>query len=199
MPCWHGWNGSFLRAMPTEQRAGPRRLRATPQWRLFIAYWPDPALSQHLAQVAAHLQAVTGGRCVPAPQLHLTAAFLGETPADRVPQLVDVLRAQPAIEMDWALDRCGWFRRSQVVWVGSAQAPAMLQAANERLRADLQHIGQTFDAQPFVPHITLLRKARRAPAEAFLTVPLSWQVPEPVLIQSTLLTAGVRYRRLFPA
>ena len=58
-----------------------------PALRLFFALWPAAGEQQALAQASAGAVAGSGGRPIPAGNLHVTLAFLGNVAAARLPQL----------------------------------------------------------------------------------------------------------------
>lgn len=59
--------------------------------RLFLALRLPPETVERLA--AWQAEALSGGRVVPPEHLHLTLAFLGSTPAGRLPAVLEELRA----------------------------------------------------------------------------------------------------------
>jgi 2'-5' RNA ligase len=151
--------------------------------RLFIALWPDPAARAALAGLQRRLGdeiARAGGWPVPAENLHLTLAFLGEMPKARVAPLaasLASLRVEPfAIE----IERTGSFPASQVLWAGPTRVPPELDRTRRRVLLLLSRAGLTGDAEhpdspdhPFVPHITLARGLARPLAPA-APPPVSW-------------------------
>lgn len=118
--------------------------------RLFAAVRPPPAA---LAHAAAAVEAVRarepGPRWVPPQRWHLTLAFYGEVPEDRVGPLQARLdhalagAAAPTL----ALRGAGAFRR-QVLWLGVTGDVAALRG----LAAGLDP-----DARPYRPHLTVAR------------------------------------------
>ena len=62
----------------------PRPANEPAAERLFFALWPKRHLADDLARCASKIQAATGGRRTCAEDLHLTLAFLGAIPPDRV-------------------------------------------------------------------------------------------------------------------
>ncbi len=108
-------------------------------------------------------------QAVAADNLHLTLAFLGEVSAEKraLAALAGRLR-QPGFTL--TLDDAGQWLRSRVVWLGTRQPPRGLLQLASMLRAQAARSGCYQSPQPFHPHITLWRDARRAvpiPAPAF--------------------------------
>jgi 2'-5' RNA ligase len=99
--------------------------------------------------------------------LHVTLAFLGEQPADRLEVLQQVGTAAAAESRAGALSlgEAGSFgarRAPRVLWVGldgDVQALSDLQA---RLDAGLRQAGFQLEDRPFRPHVTLARRREQA-------------------------------------
>lgn len=155
--------------------AAPARLR------LFFALWPDEAARGKLAAWARGAHAVAGGRAMRPQNLHLTLAFLGNVAGERVRGLA-AMPAPAVRRFELTLDCAGYWPRNRIVWAGAAAPPPALEALAAGLRERLDGAGQPYDPKPFVPHVTLLREARRASLPAF--APVAWPVTEVVLVQS---------------
>jgi 2'-5' RNA ligase len=87
--------------------------------RLFFALWPDDALREALGRVGLVLAARAQGKPVPAAKLHMTLAFLGEVPAERLAPAVDAAARVKGEAFELLLDEVGAFRSARVAWVGS--------------------------------------------------------------------------------
>jgi 2'-5' RNA ligase len=70
--------------------------------------------------------------------------------------------------------------------------PDALESLVSDLRAALVGAGFAFDPKPFVPHITLVRKAQPGFVMPALD-PISWQVTAFVLVRSVIRPAGSDY------
>ena len=128
--------------------------------RLFFALWPDATTRMALEEVASTLHADWGGRKVNNTGLHLTLAFLGETPANRfdaLRQLATTIVSQPFTLM---LNRPGCWHHNSVGWLGFDATPPALAQLVADLRQVLRAGEFAVDEQPYVPHVTLLRNAR---------------------------------------
>ncbi|WP_051278854.1 RNA 2',3'-cyclic phosphodiesterase [Chitinilyticum aquatile] len=153
--------------------------------RLFIAIALPPVLHEPVARIRDTLHTQLGGRCVADTNLHLTLAFLGDTPPARIPVLQELLSLQPPADATLQLDRIGHFGAGEkvVVWLGSSTPPDALLAHESRLRSALQAAGFPVEARPYQPHLTLLRDARRW--QSRLAPPLQWSLGPVQLFSST--------------
>jgi len=162
--------------------------------RVFFALWPDRALQTALHNLGNALNPDCGGRAVRQETIHLTLAFIAALPADRIEALYAAAARVDTPAFDWQVDLLGYWRRNQLLWAGARQPPEALTTLVGRLHAVLNDAGLAFDdSKPFVPHITLLRKAR---CKQLVQPPvaLDWQVREFVLVQSEIAAGGADYR-----
>lgn len=163
--------------------------------RLFIGL-PLPADVAHVvAGVRDEMHASMGGKPSTTANLHLTLAFLGDGNEQTLQQLRQLLAALPTAAFDITLDMLGDFKRGQIVWLGSQQAPAALLQLADALRTALDAAGIAYDPQPFAPHVTLLRKGQ--PIRAALLQAINWRVSELALYVSESSPDGVQYRPLY--
>ena len=124
--------------------------------RLFFAVPFPPEVRSRLAEVQAQLRAqgVRGSFTRP-ENLHLTLAFLGDTPRCR-----DAARVLAGLEgRSFPLTLSGLGAFGDVWWAGVAPS-APLEALAQCLQQRLRETGFPLERRPFRPHITLLRRAR---------------------------------------
>lgn len=100
-------------------------------------------------------------RWVKPRNIHLTLAFLGEVPANRVDSIKEALRdacaGQPAFDL--IAVGTGFFgkpRYPRVIWAGVSDC-APLKALQNRIGHALHQSGIEFDEKRFSPHLTLGR------------------------------------------
>lgn len=160
--------------------------------RLFLAFWPTPAQQRCWAGLVP--ESVTGRR-IPAVNLHLTAAFLGELDSRRQQVLISALDGLVLPSVELVLNRLGWWRRSRILWLGPVCNPLEMQAFIDDLRQRLWQAEFSVDRRAFHPHITLARKCQRPQLPASIE-PLSWTPNRLYLVQSERPPEGVFYRRL---
>jgi 2'-5' RNA ligase len=157
--------------------------------RLFLALWPAPALLDELLAHAAAWSWPARARRTRPERLHLTLHFLGNVPAERLPDL------RSGLDVKWtgcelALDRAS-------VWAGgiavleAAQVPAPLARLHAALADRLRAMEIPLEDRPYRPHVTLARKAHGAEPPCF--APLRWAAgPRYALVRS----AGGGYETL---
>jgi len=145
---------------------------------LFFALLPPPAVRRALAGAAESVP--PPARPVHPQDLHLTLAFLGRvSPA---PELLEAGEAAAAARgFVLRLDRFGCWRRAGIAWAAPGSPPEPLAALHGRLTAALACRGRPVERRDFRPHVTLARRARRAPQAS---MPPPWRITELVLMVS---------------
>jgi 2'-5' RNA ligase len=180
--------------------------------RLFVAIELPGEVREALGRLQHELQrrGLENLRWVRPEGIHLTLKFLGETPAERVPDIEAALfRAVNAVAPHkLALNGLGTFggSRPRVLWLdltGNLDAIGWLQ---DRVETETEELGFQRDARPWAPHLTLARVhpetareiVNRLPAALDAVRPPSDSVPvrEVSLMRSTLRPGGAVYERL---
>jgi 2'-5' RNA ligase len=160
--------------------------------RLFFALWPDAAVRAALERWSAAIHRAAGGRATRGDAIHLTLAFLGATAAERLDELKAAAGRVRVAPFELVLDEPGFWKHNRIAWAGASRMPPALDALVGELRAVLAAAGFPFDPKPFVPHLTLVRKAR--PGFALPAVePVCWRVDGFVLARSVTRPAGSDY------
>jgi 2'-5' RNA ligase len=160
--------------------------------RLFFALWPDDATRRALAEWSRRIHRVTDGRATRAEAIHQTLVFLGDCEPAR---LADVEAAAGRVRLrrfELVLDRAGLWNHNRIAWAGATVVPPELDALVTGLRAALADAHLAFDPKPFVPHITLVRKARPGAVLPALA-PIRWSVIDFALVRSMQRTHGSDY------
>lgn len=148
-------------------------------------------------QLALPLVQETGGRAIPAADLHMTLCFLGEVPAEQIAAMIDAAALIEPARIQLTLDRIDWWRRPRVLCLLPGVEPPRLQRLAEELRMACRSIGLEPDPKPFRAHLTVARKA--GPANAARSWPQTLPQALPftaegfVLMQSTGAGDGPRY------
>jgi RNA 2',3'-cyclic 3'-phosphodiesterase len=177
--------------------------------RLFLAIPLPPDLcARAFAILPTSLPAL---RRVKAENLHITLAFLGQTPDERLDDVAAAAKDAAALVSPFRLsfDRAGRFPergRPRVVWLGIADGEAKVVELGAGVYEGLRSRGLRFDDRPPAPHLTLARVAEDASvAEAKtvgaaledLAIPnLRFDVGGIAVVQSVLSPKGPRYTAL---
>ena len=164
--------------------------------RLFFAIWPDAVEQQSIhAAFEPHIRA-TGGRSIPARNLHITLAFLGSVPSERIDTVNAIAdRVGPIGKIDLAFERVELWRRSRVLVLLSRTVPCALRELVERLHFNLLNEQFEVGREEYRPHLTLARDARHS---------LTIELPRPIecsfvrfaLVESKNSAAGSIYSNL---
>ena len=123
-----------------------------------------------------------------AAKIHLTLFFVGDVPRSRLAALSECANSVAAAPFELEPAELGYWRHNRIVWAAMRETPAMLRTLVTDLSAALVHEGCRADDRPYVPHVTLIRNARRPPQSIALHSP-PWRADAFVLAES----AGGRY------
>ena len=157
--------------------------------RLFFALWPPDPVRDALAAAAAPLLDACRGRRVPARNYHLTLAFLGDVPAERVAAVRSAAAGITAAPFSLLIDCHGHWPGPRVAWLGCRRQPAAAGELAFALWAALGPLGFRPDPRPFRAHLTILRGCRSCDWPGPVA-PVEWPAADFVLLQSQLPEAG---------
>lgn len=150
------------------------------QARLFVAVQPPVAALNHLAGAVRRLHTIAArARATPLERWHVTVAFLGDVPVDRLEDAAAAVAAVAASVDGTAAARPpelvvrggGRFGRgrSSVLWAGvhgvTDTDDAAFAALARGLRRALRRARLPYDDRPFRPHLTLAYPGDRLDAE----------------------------------
>ena len=125
--------------------------------------------------------------------IHLTLAFLGTLPVDRLESLYAVANRVHSPSFNLKIDQIGYWSHNRILWAGSHQLSEGLINLTSCLHAALNNAGLAFDTgKSFVPHISLMRKSS---CETSIQAPkhLNMHVQEFALVQSEVTKGGANY------
>lgn len=169
------------------------------QARVFFALWPDAAAAAALQTLAQDCAREFGGRAGRCETLHLTLAFVGDVPLERLSVLREVAGAVTAPAGELCLDRLGFWAHNRILWAGTRAVPPELGQLVRRLGAGLKTAGAAGTAgggRSFVPHVTLVRKLAGPVGPLPEWAPVRWVWRSFVLVRSRLSAAGAAYETL---
>ena len=141
--------------------------------------------------------------------IHLTLKFIGDTPNEDIPKIVDavgeMLKNHKRFTMDF--NRTGIFGSRyapRVLWLGMQNTPQELYDLEEDTLTSFDKLGYLRDRQNFVPHITLGRIKELCEKQYFQKIVsgieqksyIKQEVNEIILFQSILRPEGAIYKEL---
>ena len=141
--------------------------------------------------------------------IHLTLKFIGNTPNEDIPKIIDgvgeMLRSHKSFTMDF--NRTGIFGSRyapRVLWLGMQKTPQELYDLEEDTLSTFDKLGYLRDRQNFVPHITLGRIKELCEKQYFQKVVAATEqksyikqdVNEIILFQSILRPEGAFYKEI---
>lgn len=159
--------------------------------RLFFALWPDDPTREALNRTGKWLHKHWAGRRMRADTLHITLAFLGSTPVERLDALIACADEVRTEAYDLLLDEAGYWRHKRIGWLGASETPIEHLALVQALNVALNQAGFPVDGRPHVPHITLLRNSTGG--ERLVCDPVRWDVSDFVLVKSDTKSDGAHY------
>ena len=160
--------------------------------RCFFALWPDDDVRNQLEAISERLPDGCGRR-VRIENLHITLVFLGnigERVVERMRLAVDGFKGR---KFSLTLDHNGWWKRPQVIWLGTDEVPEPLGELVAYLHTVATRHELRVDSRPYAPHLTLVRKAKRA-VHGISFSPIHWNIRDFCLVQSITHASGAEYR-----
>jgi RNA 2',3'-cyclic 3'-phosphodiesterase len=148
--------------------------------------------------VLAAQTADAGVRPMPAANFHLTLAFLGSVPVDRLSAVQDAaVRGAQASGLDdqaieIVLDGLDHWRQPQVLVATASETPPAAVVLAESLKRSLIDADLSPDLKPFRVHATVARKVRRMSVEPHIE-PVRWRFTDFALVHSQAGPAGSVY------
>lgn len=170
--------------------------KITESYRLFFALWPETRLAAQIYEQTAKPLKACSGRRIPAHKLHITLAFVGSVDTEGMNCAQQAAARLSMDSFDFTLDQLGYWSSSHIVWLAPSGIPQPLIGLRASLVQVLaENCGYRPEARSFLPHISLMRNARRGVAEIGIA-PINWQVNKFSLILSHTLSEGVEYEVL---
>jgi 2'-5' RNA ligase len=140
--------------------------------RTFVAMELPAGVQRALGQVQDRLKRDRPPvRWVAPDKVHVTLAFLGEIPGEKVEVVAGCLARAAAGLVPFEIEATGFgvfpnANRPRVVWVGIQGEVEALRSLHGRLESELAAQGFPKEGRPFTPHLTIGRvRDRAAPGE----------------------------------
>ena len=134
--------------------------------RLFIAVNFSDEIKSRILEVQELLRSrSTRGNFTRPENLHLTLAFLGETPEEKLKTLCGIIDANKSPPFDILFNRTGCFThsRKELWWIGAEGGDpelSSLKAIHDWLLERLPETGFPVDQRSFNAHVTLAREVK---------------------------------------
>jgi 2'-5' RNA ligase len=132
---------------------------------------------------------------IPARNIHLTLAFLGNVASGRIPDLHALAAAIAAPPFDLVINVLDYWRHNRIVSAGTAECPEALRELVTQLTRALRPAGFRCEGREYIPHITLLRDARRS-SVLKAGGGVVWRAYDFVLVQSLRRDGAVVYEAI---
>jgi len=134
--------------------------------RLFIAINFSDDIKNLILKIQQRLRSQsTRGSFTRPENLHLTLAFLGVTPEEKLNGLFTIMDniKSPSFDVPFCRTGCFTHSRKELWWIGAEQgSPGLscLKSIHDKLIRDLLDAGFSVDSRPFNAHITLAREVK---------------------------------------
>ncbi len=161
--------------------------------RLFFALWPEPEIRQALQRVSQLIPA-SDIKAVRPRNYHVTLVFLGNVDDATALLIRQRIGAISAKTFALSFDQLSYWRRPRVLCLSCSNALADYVNLAAALEQEVSACGLQIESQPYTPHITLARRARRAAEIRF--EPILWRAETFCLVESCSEPGGVVYRVL---
>lgn len=160
--------------------------------RLFFALWPDHRQRDRLRDVVGSVAKTVEGRAVDRRDWHVTLAFIGPFPENRVPYLLEKAALIEVEPFRLNFDRLEFWPRPKVAALCAATVPPEMQQLVDSLNGVLLDLGLKPEDRNYRPHITVVRNARTFTTERLSQrVTTEWSNFE--LVESVPVPGGVNY------
>ena len=175
--------------------------------RLFIAIKSPPAIQKAISEIMEEWQQHTDRneiRWVDPSLFHLTLFYLGDTPDDKVPYIIESMQdATTGVRpFKLVLSRLATFPSSAAAKVAFIQLEEInshsLNSMHRKLASAFHNLDVAIDDKRFIPHITMGRAKRALSLNTgwYVTRSLSWSVNQIDLMESRLGRLGPNYLTL---
>jgi len=144
--------------------------------KLFAGIALDDDARERITEIGRALEARgVRGRWERADKLHITLAFLGWVPSERIDEIQTCMRDCAATHAAFTLrlDKAGAFpneRRPRVVWVGARKQPRAYEELQTNLRDRCRNLGFSFKEEHMV-HLTICRIKEPSPLPVIANFP----------------------------
>ena len=163
--------------------------------RLFFALWPDDRQRDQLRELINAVAKTVEGHAVDRRNWHITLAWIGDYPEERIPQLLKRVSEIDFEPFRLSFDRLEFWARPRIASLTAATVPEELHLVVTALENVLQDEGVVKETRTYRPHITVSRNARTFTTERLAQrTSIEWSSFE--LVESVPGREGAFYRPL---
>lgn len=171
--------------------------------RLFIAIDFEDKIKGQIYQRAMELrQYAESGNFTGRDNLHLTLAFLGEMPTEKIEGVLKVMERSMTGTFTLELEGTDKFQRGSesIYWCGIKSSESLLELQSKLVQG-LKAKGYRVDDKPYRPHITLGRRCRMKSGFSMEAcqehmAPINLQVQKISLMKSERVDGRLRYTEI---
>ena len=159
--------------------------------RLFFALWPDHKTRLRCWEISRHLPK-TGLRLVGPENLHITLVFVGAADSRIEASLIEAADSITPSKIAINFNQISYWRKPGILCLTGQALDLKLQTLVSSLTKICETQGIMVDQRPYVPHVTLARKAKAA--STFEFEPFIWRAENFCLVQSNSGINGSEYQ-----
>lgn len=161
--------------------------------RLFFGLWPDDRQRDRLRDQISPIAKLVEGQHIYRGNWHVTVAFIGDFPENRVAELRQQAAAVSVEPFRTRFDRVEYWPRPKVACLVPSIVPAELEQLVGSLNAVLGGFDVPVEDRRYRPHITVVRRARPFETQR-LAQPAVMEWTSFELIESISEPGGTIYR-----
>lgn len=164
--------------------------------RLFFALWPDMRQRDRMRDFISPVARLVEGRAVDRRNWHITLAYVGDFPEDRIDELHEAKKAVSVEPFRLRLDRLEFWPRPKIAALVAPTIPPELEHLVEELKGRVFAAGVDPEHQrTYRPHVTVVQNARQFETQRLAQSAITeWSSFE--LVESIPESGGVTYRPL---
>ncbi|MCU7833825.1 MAG: RNA 2',3'-cyclic phosphodiesterase [gamma proteobacterium symbiont of Taylorina sp.] len=158
--------------------------------RYFFALKPEDETRDKIVLTRSQLSC--SGRWVKTQNIHLTLLFLGNISQEQQYKVINEAKKIAFPEFELSLDKTGYFKKSQVAWLGFDRVHESLLILNQQILKAVKQSNISISQQTYKPHVTLARKSEKI--NKIVVDPVNWKIINFVLLKSIDTQYGVKYQ-----
>ncbi len=163
--------------------------------RLFFALWPDHRQRDRMRDFITPVAKLVEGRAIDRRNWHITLAYIGEFPEQRIDEMLDAKRAITVEPFRLRFDRLEFWARPKVAALVAPTVPSELEQLVDALKECMSFAGLEPEQRTYRPHVTVVRNARPFETQRLAQAAvMEWSSFE--LVESVSEAGGVTYRPL---